>query len=227
VGVGRGSHCGRWPATVVWRYATSCPRTPTGPGKSGVGPSQETDRLWKSAENRPRGCLKRPLFQKHRLLRNLRRHAPFQALRDPDLDDTLPRPAKPPGFAIQRLHHPCREIDIHAPRLLQRAPVRSRSSTTLSPASNFSSNSLAFIQCNLILARSPHRDQPDLGLTVSHDGRSVVAGDRAHHQKTWFVHRAGRNRKQPLVEPQGLRHLLRRLWLCSIGTEPSAWPTSC
>ena len=46
----------------------------------------------------------------------------LKALGQPDLDHGLPRPPQFAGFAIQRVNHPCWEINIHPLVLLQHAP---------------------------------------------------------------------------------------------------------
>ena len=83
----------------------------------------------------------------------------LEPLGDAELDERLPGHAEPPGLAVERLDHPRGKIDVDAlERELGRCALsQATSPDTSSPASNFLSNSRAFIGLDLTLRGSSNR----------------------------------------------------------------------
>src|SRR6056297_320714 len=91
-----------------------------------------------------------------------------------------------------------------ASTLRRRAFVQSTWADMSSPASNRSSNSVAFIVFNLLLASAAHGDDPHRLTPVCVDSRPVSGTDHANRQKAWLICDVGGGLDQIRIIPESL-----------------------
>ena len=117
---------------------------------------------------------------RHPLAENRSRGFFFEVLRDQHFDQGLPGHAESLGLAVQQADHPQREVHVDAFLLVSRpAGLReSRYAVMSSPASNFLSSSLAFIDFNLFLPRWADGDDPDPLSPIGDDAGPMRFADR-------------------------------------------------